>query len=155
DQVGTTSDIAWGTLNASGRIGITVGTSGGAYSANPINDVQWHNIAMTRDATTGLVQVYVDGVFSSQASVDAGNKGAQFYLIGALTDRNSTGYVTGAHYFNGQLDDIRVYNRVLSAAEILQIGSAPAAAADLSASAIPDSSSMTQLSWTNPSDTAQ
>ena len=111
DQAGSTSDINWGTLNASGRIGIYVGDSGGVYSTNPINDGQWHNVAMTRDATTGLVQLYVDGVLNGSGTFDVGTKAAQFYLIGALTDRNSGGYVTGANYFNGQLDEVRIYKR--------------------------------------------
>jgi hypothetical protein len=155
DQQGTTGDINWGTLNASGQIGIYVGDTGGVYSASPINDGTWHNVAMTRDSTTGVVQLYIDGVLNGSSTLDTGFKAAQFYLIGALTDRNSSGNVTGANYFNGQLDDVRIYNRVLSAAEISQIGSAPSAALDLSASPIPDTNSMMQLSWTNPSDVAQ
>jgi len=130
DQQGTTSDINWGTLNASGQIGIYVGDTGGVYSTSPINDGQWHHVAMTRDATTGQVQLYIDGVLNGSSTLAAatGIKAAQFYLIGALTDRSSAGYVTGANYFNGQLDDVRIYNRVLSALEISQIGSAPSAA---------------------------
>jgi hypothetical protein len=155
DQQGTTGDINWGTLNASGRIGIFVGDTGGVYSTNPINDGTWHNVAMTRDSKTGVVQLYIDGVLNGSSTLDTGLKAAQFYLIGALTDRNSSGNVTGANYFNGQLDDIRIYNRVLSAAEIAQIGSAPAAPLDLSASPIPDSSSMMELTWTNTSEVAE
>jgi hypothetical protein len=155
DQQGTTGDINWGTLNASGQIGIYVGDTGGVYSTSPINDGNWHNVAMTRDSTTGVVQLYIDGVLNGSSTLDTGIKAAQFYLIGALTDRNSSGNVTGANYFNGQLDDVRIYNRVLSAAEISQIGSAPGAGADLSAAPIPDTNSMMELSWTNPSDIAQ
>ena len=47
DQASGTSDIDWGTLNATGRIGIYVGDAGGIYSTNPVNDGQWHNVAMT------------------------------------------------------------------------------------------------------------
>jgi hypothetical protein len=155
DQQGTTSDINLGTLNATGRIGIFVGDTGGVYSTNPINDGTWHNVAMTRDSTTGVVQLYIDGVLNGSSTLDTGLKAAQFYLIGALTDRNSTGNITGANYFNGQLDDVRIYNRVLSAAEISQIGSAPAAPLDLSASPIPDTSSMIELNWSNTSNIAQ
>ncbi len=115
DQLGTTGDINWGTLDATGRIGIYVGDAGGIYSTNPINDGQWHNVTMTRDATTGAVQLYVDGVLNSSSSFDTGYKAAQFYLIGALTIRSSAGNVIGATYFNGQLDDIQIYDRVLSA----------------------------------------
>jgi hypothetical protein len=155
DQAATTSDINWGTLNATGRIGIYVGESGGVYSNNPINDGQWHHVAITRNATTGQVQLYVDGVLNGSATLDAGTKAAQFYLIGALTNRNSSGYVTGANYFNGQLDEIRIYNDVLSAGEIAELGQPPSAPSSLTASAVPDSSSMVQLSWTNTSDFAQ
>ncbi len=35
----------------------------------PVNDGQWHNIVMTRDAGTGIVQLYVDGVFNGSASL--------------------------------------------------------------------------------------
>jgi fibronectin type 3 domain-containing protein len=154
DQAGTSSDINWGTLNATGRIGIFVGDTGGIYSTNPINDGQWHNVAMTRDATTGIVQLYVDGVFNASGTFDVGTKAAQFYLIGALTDRNSSGYVTGANYFNGQLDEVRIYNHAISAAEISDIGQLPSAPSGLSASAIPDTGSMLQLSWTNTSEFA-
>jgi hypothetical protein len=155
DQQGTTGDINWGTLNAAGQIGIYVGDTGGVYSANPINDETWHNVAMTRDSTTGVVQLYIDGVLNGSSTLDTGFKTAQFYLIGALTDRNNAGNLTGANYFNGQLDDVRIYNRVLSASEISQIGSPPPAPMGLAASAMTDSSSMLQLSWTNPSDVAQ
>src|SRR5205085_6800718 len=104
---------------------------------------------------SGQVQLYVDGVLNGSSSLPTGVKAAQFYLIGALTDRSSAGYVTGANYFNGQLDDVRIYNRVLSASEISQIGTAPSAPVGLSASPIPETSSMMQLAWTNPSDVAQ
>ncbi len=155
DQLGTTGDINWGTLDATGRIGIYVGDAGGIYSTNPINDGQWHNVTMTRDATTGAVQLYVDGVLNSSSSFDTGYKAAQFYLIGALTIRSSAGNVMGATYFNGQLDDIQIYDRVLSAPEIQQLGQPPSAPANLTASQVPDSSSILQLSWTNTSNTAQ
>jgi fibronectin type 3 domain-containing protein len=155
DQAGTTSDINWGTLNAAGQIGIFVGDAGGVYSTAAINNGQWHQVAITRDATTGQVQLFIDGVLNSSGTLAAGTKAAQFYLIGALTDRNSAGYVTGANYFNGQLDDVQIYNYVLSAGEISEIGQIPSPPSALSVSAVPDSGSMLQLSWTNTSAVAQ
>ncbi len=155
DQLGSSGDINWGTLNAAGQIGIFVGDTGGVYSTAPINDGQWHNITMTRNATTGVVQLYVDGVLNGSGSFDVGYKAAQFYLIGALTVRNSTGNVVGANYFNGQLDDVQIYDRVLSAGEISAMGQAPSAPAGLNASTVPDTGSMLQLSWTNTTVAAQ
>jgi hypothetical protein len=155
DQLGTTGDINWGTLNSSGQIGIYVGDSGGIYSTMPINDGQWHNVTMTRNAISGQVQLYVDGTLNATGNFDIGYKAAQFYLIGALTVRNSSGYVVGANYFNGQTDDVQIFDRVLSSGEISALGQPPSAPVGLSASSIPDTGSMLELSWTNRSNTAQ
>ena len=70
EQNGGASDINWGTLNAAGDIGIYVGDAGGIYSSSPVNDGAWHNIAMTRNANTGVVQLYVDGVLNASGTFD-------------------------------------------------------------------------------------
>ncbi len=119
EEATASNDINWGTINASGHIGIYVGDAGGVYSTNALNDGTWHNIAMTRDATTGIVQLYVDGVLNGSGTFDTGNKTSQFFLIGALSDVASDGVTpTGDNYFNGKLDEVRVYNQVLGASEI-------------------------------------
>jgi hypothetical protein len=95
------------------------------------------------------VQIYIDGVLNASGTLDTGTKAAQFYLVGALTDRNNAGYVTGANYFNGQLDEVRIYNHVLSASEIAALGQIPSPPSGLSVSTVADSGSILQLSWTN------
>ena len=128
EQNGGTNDIDWGTLDATGHIGVYVGDSGGVYSTAPVNDGQWHNIAMTRNATTGLVQIFVDGILNGSAILDTGNKTSPFKLIGALTDVAADGVTrTGANYFNGQLDEMRLYNQVLGSGEIAGLALVPAA----------------------------
>ena len=74
ESAGDGNDVFWGWLDATGRIGVQAGNMAGAKSANPINDGQWHHIALTRDATTGAVQVYVDGVLSGSATSETGVK---------------------------------------------------------------------------------
>jgi fibronectin type 3 domain-containing protein len=154
EQNGGSSDINWGTLNASGQIGVYVGDTGGVYSTNPINNGQWHNVVMTRDAGTGTVQLYVDGVLNGTASLGSGNKTSQFFLIGALSDVASNGTTfSGANYFNGSIDELRIYNRVLSAAEVAALSTAPSAPAGFTATA--QSASTIQLNWTNGTIAAQ
>jgi hypothetical protein len=150
EQASGSNDINWGTLNASGRIGLFVGDSGGVYSTNPINDGQWHNVAMTRNTVSGVVQLYVDGVLNASGTFEAGNKTSQFFLIGALSDVASDGVTrTGDNYFNGQLDEVRVYNQVLSANEIAGLSRVPAAPTLVSATASPGP--VVHLTWTTPS----
>jgi hypothetical protein len=154
EQAGGSDDIFWGTLNASGRIGIYVGDSGGVYSTNPINNGQWHNVVMTRDANTGRVQLYVDGVLDASGTFEAGDKTSQFSTLGALTDVASDGVTrNGNNYFNGQLDEVRVYNQVLGAGEIAGLARAPDAPTLLSATASPGP--VVHLAWTAPSALAQ
>jgi hypothetical protein len=154
EQAGAGNDINWGTINASGDIGIYVGDSGGVYSTMPLNDGHWHNIAITRDATTGNVQLFVDGVLNGTGTFDTGNKTSHFYLIGALSDVANDGTTpTGDNYFNGQLDEVRIYNQVLGANDIAGLAIIPAAPTLVSATAA--SGSVVQLAWTVPSSFTQ
>jgi hypothetical protein len=122
------NDINWGTINAAGQIGLWVGDAGGIYSLNPINDGTWHNVAITRDADTGLVQLYVDGVFNASGVLDTGNKTSQFYLIGALSVVSQNGVtLMGANYFNGKLDEVQIYPNVLGVNAIESLAQVPAA----------------------------
>ncbi len=154
DQTGGTNDINWGSLNASGQIGIFVGDTSGIYSTNPVNDGQWHNVALTRDASTGVIQVYVDGVLNGSTTSSTGTKTSQFSLLGALSVVASNGTTfTGANFFNGSLDELRIYNRVLTAAEIAGLGIVPTTPTNYGATAA--GASTAQLSWTNVSSFAQ
>jgi fibronectin type 3 domain-containing protein len=150
EQASAGSDINWGTLNAAGDIGIYVGDSGGIYSTAPINNGQWHNIALTRNASTGAVQLYVDGALNASGTFIAGAMTSQFRLIGALQDVAQDGVtVQGANFFNGQLDELAIYNQVLTAAEVQALATAPAAPSNLNVT--PASGTELDLTWTDNS----
>ena len=74
----------------------------------------WHFVGMTRDTTTW--RFYVDG--AQAGSTFIGNPNA--YSNGATFGSN--GSPSEDYYFNnGYLDDVRIYNRALSAAEIMAL----------------------------------
>jgi hypothetical protein len=113
EESGAGNDVFWGWIDASGRIGIQAGNAAGAKSANPINDNQWHHVAFTRDSATGQVRVYVDGVLSGSAVSEPGLKTTPFTSIGRIQD------TAGTHaYFEGRLDELQMFDRVLTQAEI-------------------------------------
>jgi hypothetical protein len=154
EQAGAGNDINWGTLNASGRIGIFVGDGAGVYSTNPINDGQWHNVAMTRNAVTGLIQLYIDGALNGSVTTDSGNKTSQFSVIGALSDVANNGTTpTGDNFFNGQLDEVRIYNQVLSATDVQGLALIPGAPTLNTATASPGP--VVHLAWSTPSSFTQ
>jgi hypothetical protein len=131
----------WGTAIVSGTFALGVGSSGGdtniASSVN-INDGTWHHVAATRNNTSGAMQVYVDGVLRGSGTGPTGSRTFPPSLrIGSLQTANN--------YLNGTLDDVRLYNRVLTAGEIAAlIGTPPAAPTGLTAIA---GSGSVALSW--------
>lgn len=82
-------------------------------STTAINDGQWHHVAAARSAFTGLMQLYVDGNLQSSTIGPFGPKTAPPNLrLGSI----QTGVAGG--FFSGTLEDVQVFNRVLSAPEI-------------------------------------
>lgn len=79
---------------------------------------RWYHIAVTRARTANEVKFYVDGVqqgstqtISTSAVLDSG----QAFLIGIVHDNSDTAY---AHGFGQEMDEVRVWSDVRTAAEI-------------------------------------
>jgi hypothetical protein len=82
-------------------------------STSAINDGRWHHVAAARGAATGLMQLYVDGVLEASAIGPFGPKTSPPNLrIGSI----QTGVPGG--FLAGTIDDVQIFNRILSAAEI-------------------------------------
>ena len=148
EQSANSNDINWGYLTSTGRIGVAVGESGSVLSTAPVNDGAWHHIGLSRDAATGVVKVYVDGVLNVTGTLETGNKTSAFRLIGALSDVMSDGITfIGGNYFSGQLDDVRIYNLVVDPAVVSSFALPPAAPAQLVVT--PASGTELDLGWTD------
>jgi glucose/arabinose dehydrogenase len=144
EQAGLDDDVFWGWIDDTGRIGVMAGDTPGAKSARPVNDGQWHLVALTRDAASGRVQVYVDGVLGGEAVSAAGQKSTPFASLGRIEDTSGA-----ADYFAGTLDDLRVYDRVLSASEVAALmpgGTNAAPAVATPAAATQDSPTTVKMS---------
>lgn len=97
----------------------TFGTGSAGYLTSPgtVNDGKWHYLVGVRNGTS--VAIYLDGVQANSAAVSAGynsNSGASVITIGNLSSGGSCN-----HYWNGNIQDVRIYDRALSGAEIQQI----------------------------------
>ena len=73
---------------------------------------QWYHVAGTLDAA-GESKIYINGVLDNSAT---GN--GREYIIGPA---NIGAYQESSRFFNGMIDDIRIYNRILSDVEIQEI----------------------------------
>jgi len=102
----------------------------GATGTTSLNDGQWHHLVGVRSGTTALI--YVDGVLEGSAtnpevltvnggSVDTG--GCLYARIGAVhTDLGHCYSLTPnpleSQFFQGLIDEVKIYNRALTASEI-------------------------------------
>jgi hypothetical protein len=99
--------------------GIDIQYTGNANFATGgnVTDGNWHHVAVTYDqSASGTVEVFVDGAsVGSQANTAASSWPAtQEIELGRSHD-------TYWQEFNGQMDDFRIYNRVLTSTEITAI----------------------------------
>src|SRR5213076_1541067 len=113
EQAGGNNDIFWGWIDGTGHIGIQVGNGPAAKSTAAINDGVWHHVAFTRNQNTTQIKTYVDGVLNAVATGDGLYKSTPFFDIGSIGDTGGT-----PTFFNGSLDQLRIYRGVLSDAEV-------------------------------------
>lgn len=90
---------------------IPKGTAAGAASVTPIKKGQWYYVAFTYDGSVAKMYINGDLVSSVSKSVNF-TPNSDDVFIGR--DNNSL----FPYYFNGTIDEIRIYNRALSACEI-------------------------------------
>jgi type II secretory pathway pseudopilin PulG len=106
---------------SNGKIGVDqYPPSGGAINSNTTLLVNnWYHIAVIQNGTYWAV--YVNGV------LDNSNNSAETYSGGTPTQWNigRRELVGSEGYYNGLIDDVRVYDRALSAAEVYQLYNSP------------------------------
>lgn len=118
DHIDGDNDVFWGWIDAQGHLNLSVGDSAqgnpGTRSQAPINDGQFHNIAMTRDAETGAQALYVDGVkATSNSAAGVRGLGSPLQMLGQIQGNPVP--------FKGILADVRIYPRVLGDNQIARI----------------------------------
>jgi len=83
-----------------------------------LTDGAWHHVAVVRDFVTSEIRLYVDGVLNDSfiISYDAGEG------FESATSNLNLGYLNllAGYHYNGTLDEVAIYNRVLTVGEILQ-----------------------------------
>lgn len=104
--------------SATGRFYCSVNTAGTGYGASASSAIAgtWSHVVATATAP-GYLNVYVNGVLSASIALPTGYLGPPSTSVNQLRIGAQTGTNIG-YAFKGFIDDARVYNRVLSAAEV-------------------------------------
>lgn len=92
----------------------TNGNTAAVVTTRAYNDNAWHHVALQRKA--GTLSIWVDGTQVASVAAPAGSvspaRPFKMY-VGQRLD--------GAHHFDGAMDEVRIYRRALTAAEISSI----------------------------------
>ena len=105
----STGYLVWGNNN---KIAIAL-NSNYTYSTMNLNDNQWHHIVGTYKS--GVVKLYVDGQYNNTTNQTLLSSAAPF-LMGSYQIPSNPSYS-----YNGNLDEVRIYNRALSPTEVFQL----------------------------------
>lgn len=110
---------------------ITANGTGGTGSNTRVNDNNWHHLAATRNASTGRLELYLDGVLVAQSPTNndpqvspnvpptGPEMGGIKLSLGAFQEGS------GNKFYTGLMDDFQAYNNVLTASEIMDLYNNP------------------------------
>ncbi|HJZ06154.1 MAG TPA: LamG-like jellyroll fold domain-containing protein [Patescibacteria group bacterium] len=103
------AQFSWAT-NASGGVGNVTANTFGTLSTST-----WYFVAAYHNATTNTIGISINGGNFDTAAASGGNDGGGSLHIGAT----NTG--SPVSFWNGRIDEVRVYSRALSAVEVQQL----------------------------------
>lgn len=112
----TTWDPGYRLAVTSGKIDLMLedNTHSPHWYGSIINDDKWHFIGATLNSSTDTAKVYIDGQIDFIADFSGVGSTANTELLGI-------GSRLGSNLFNGVIDDVRIYNKILSYNEIQQL----------------------------------
>ncbi|HVV14835.1 MAG TPA: LamG domain-containing protein [Candidatus Paceibacterota bacterium] len=95
----------------------------GNIASSPINAGQWYNVVLYYDGVAHTQSLYLDGVLQGTQSGTWSPPSNIYFLAGYQQQGCSFTSASGhcgdlAHYFNGQIDELKGYNRALTTSDI-------------------------------------
>ena len=100
-------------VNPDGYLGTWINNGSMNVSTGKVNLGQWHYVAVTFDHNADVENVYIDGVLDTTHTQTGSMNVNGDVAIGAALD--------GYYHFEGLIDQVRIYNRALTADEIVHL----------------------------------
>ena len=93
-----------------GKLGYDVGWVGQVSGGSKVNDGKWHHVSATR-TKVGRVTLYIDGKQAASATLASRDEAGHIVRLGYT----ATDFMPA---FKGEMDEVRIFKRVLSAKEL-------------------------------------
>ncbi|MHB0865703.1 MAG: LamG domain-containing protein [Minisyncoccota bacterium] len=108
-----------GTYNKLGCETFVSGTQDAVISSMTVNDNVWHHAVFVRDVSGSSMKLYVDGALNNSSALSStGSTSNSVNLVFAL---RNVGSPPSSVFLQTTLDDVRIFNRALSASEVTQM----------------------------------
>lgn len=102
------------------RSELFIGTSNGILSSGAVNDNQWHHLVLTSNVNTQ--SLYLDNTLVGTLSGSiAQSWWTKTYLGASYVDTGRGAPSTNWYYYNGIMDEVRIYNKELNTTEITDL----------------------------------
>jgi hypothetical protein len=113
DVSGATNDFGV-SLRSDGKVVAGIGTPDVSVvsTTGGYNNGAWHHVVFTRTKTTGALALYIDGAAAGTAT------GASTASLTASANLTFGHLQSGSNHLNGSLDEVAIYNTVLSAGTV-------------------------------------
>ncbi|PJJ83768.1 LamG-like jellyroll fold domain-containing protein [Mucilaginibacter auburnensis] len=122
---GNDNGWAWGVTGSGGEAAtgiVTFGPGGSSLSARGVKTVglgQWHMVTATYKLYIGQITIYVDGELDT---ITNGIPSPKAYILADLYIGRDNPYVSDNGYVvRGAMDDVRIYNRLLTATQVKRL----------------------------------
>lgn len=88
----------------------------------PTNDGKWHHICATYDTVDNAINIYVDGIKGITSYYPSGETYASSWTNSVSVGRDfNDSIANSSFYFQGSMNDVRIYDHCLSAKEVKEI----------------------------------
>jgi len=98
-------------IDGDGHLRVNTWGGGNLIGAEDLRGTGWRHVAVTYEPQTQSAVLYVDGSEDASGTLQVDTDSNMDVKIGVLSEINH-------RYFNGQIDDVRIYNRALDEGEI-------------------------------------
>ena len=95
--------------------------SGNPFSNSSYPDSNRHHFVIVNDQATNLAYLYIDGSYVGTGSYRNTTATNRPFFIGRYAGKFSSVAGYAGYDFNGSIDDVRIYNRALSATEVSKL----------------------------------
>jgi len=104
-------------VNSTGKIRYKHNGITGTYSDNAIPLNKWTHVVLTRDHLAKEIKIYINGTLDSTYSYGTNpiSSNSEKLLVGQCSGCN------GTHNFKGKLDEIKIYNHILSNNSVIEL----------------------------------